>query len=206
MKAFLDCTRQTLEGGRVHRYTLFRANEPLRFDEVLGLWQHDEDFRSFFGELLAVSPWPAYRWETPPLTTASAGREFEFVLVDAPEIDLAADAAPFAGHFRRDRDSDEGEASIAVFANLGGDATMVVPSPRAAAAAYGHLAAFMRHGPPIQRHALWQVVGRTMEASLSDRPAWLSTAGGGVAWLHVRVDSVPKYYAHDPYRGTEPES
>ncbi|MGI9175867.1 MAG: DUF6940 family protein [Rhodothermales bacterium] len=24
---------------------------------------------------------------------------------------------------------------------------------------------------------------------------WLSTAGGGVSWLHVRLDSRPKYYA-----------
>ena len=30
-------------------------------------------------------------------------------------------------------------------------------------------------------------------------PTWVSTAGGGVAWLHVRLDSAPKYYTHRPY-------
>jgi len=29
---------------------------------------------------------------------------------------------------------------------------------------------------------------------------WVSTSGLGVAWLHVRVDSKPKYYSHEAYR------
>jgi hypothetical protein len=28
---------------------------------------------------------------------------------------------------------------------------------------------------------------------------WLSTSGLGVAWLHIRLDSTPKYYQHQPY-------
>ncbi len=31
-------------------------------------------------------------------------------------------------------------------------------------------------------------------------PVWLSTAGAGVSWLHVRLDDRPKYYGHGPYR------
>jgi len=34
-------------------------------------------------------------------------------------------------------------------------------------------------------------------------PTWLSTAGGGVAWLHVRLDTRPKYYRYNPYRAIE---
>jgi hypothetical protein len=29
---------------------------------------------------------------------------------------------------------------------------------------------------------------------------WLSTAGAGVPWLHVRLDDAPKYYGHAAYR------
>ena len=44
-------------------------------------------------------------------------------------------------------------------------------------------------------------VGTTvLQAALSEKPLWLSTAGGGVAWLHLRIDSRPKYYSHRPYR------
>ena len=32
-----------------------------------------------------------------------------------------------------------------------------------------------------------------VEARIDDRPLWLSTAGDGVAWLHVRLDQRPKY-------------
>ena len=31
------------------------------------------------------------------------------------------------------------------------------------------------------------------------RPTWLSTEGSGVPWLHVRLDSRPKYYHHAAY-------
>ena len=32
------------------------------------------------------------------------------------------------------------------------------------------------------------------------KPVWLSTAGAGVAWVHVRLDDRPKYYGYDAYR------
>ena len=34
---------------------------------------------------------------------------------------------------------------------------------------------------------------------LGGKPVWLSTAGLGVGWLHVRLDDRPKYYRHAPY-------
>ena len=66
--------------------------------------------------------------------------------------------------------------------------------------AYGHLAAFVREAPREQVHALWARVGELVLERVSNVPLWLSTAGGGVAWLHVRLDSRPKYYTHAPYR------
>ena len=80
-----------------------------------------------------------------------------------------------------------------------GDATLVVPSPRGPDAAYGHLAAFVRGASEAQNHALWEAVGEAVEERLNQRPLWLSTAGGGVSWLHVRLDARPKYYAYRPY-------
>jgi hypothetical protein len=46
---------------------------------------------------------------------------------------------------------------------------------------------------------LWRNVGETMQQRITDRPVWLNTAGGGVSWLHVRLDSWPKYYRFRPY-------
>jgi hypothetical protein len=64
------------------------------------------------------------------------------------------------------------------------------------------LAAFIRRAPRTQVHDLWRVVGATMEGQLSAMPVWLSTAGMGVSWLHIRLDSRPKYYGFRPYRRT----
>jgi hypothetical protein len=191
----LEFTQEPLSGGRVHKYSLTDNAQPLRYAAVLDLWQHDDAFRSFFFALLRDSPFSAYRWETPPITRDTVDRPFEFVLLDAHGLACTPDATAFAGHFTAD-DSDQG---IVDFDNLGRDATLVVPSPRAPESVYGHLAAFIRVGPDSQRHALWRTVGRTASQKTSHRPTWISTAGGGVAWLHVRLDSRPKYYGFRPY-------
>jgi hypothetical protein len=48
--------------------------------------------------------------------------------------------------------------------------------------------------------AVWQAVGDALLARVAADPVWLSTAGLGVSWLHVRLDSRPKYYRHVPYK------
>lgn len=105
------------------------------------------------------------------------------------------DADPFNEHFDRETGSD-----VLAFANLGGDAMLVVPRPIADASAYAHIAAFVRHAPQAQRLELWRTVGEATARRLGSKPLWLSTAGGGVAWLHARLDGRPKYYAFAPYR------
>lgn len=77
---------------------------------------------------------------------------------------------------------------------------LVVPCPQEASTDYGHLAAFTHNAPTAQQHCLWSKVGQAVAQKLSHQPLWVSTAGGGVAWLHVRLDMYPKYYHHNPYR------
>ena len=76
---------------------------------------------------------------------------------------------------------------------------LVVPRPDGPPAAYGHLAAFVRQAPERQKHDLWPAVAAAMKARIGGDPVWLSTAGAGVPWLHVRLDNSPKYYGHRPY-------
>jgi hypothetical protein len=191
-----DYTVELLDGGRTQRYRLRRAGGgPVSFGEVLRFWQDDEGFRSSFLAVLAGAPYGAYRWETPPVTAATAGREFEFVLLHASGLDGPSDDQTFAEKFA----AADG-APVTVFPNLGNDAVLVVPLPGGPPSAYRHLAAFVRGGHDPQKHALWEAVGAAMRARLGANPVWLSTAGMGVAWLHVRLDSVPKYYGFEPYK------
>ena len=191
-----DCTVQSLQGGRAIRYAPRQGRSPVRYREVLRLWRQDEGFRSYFISLLAGASFEGYRWETPPITLATADRDFEFVLLDAPGIDRMAEVRAFDEQFRA---AGAGRQVVA-FSNLGNDAVLVVPCPMGPPADYVHLAAFVRRAPAAQVHELWRVVGETMEARLDETPIWLSTAGMGVSWLHVRLDSRPKYYGFGEYR------
>ena len=192
-----DARIDTLDGGRVLRAGIKRDGKPVSYAEVLELWQSDDSFRAFFNALLADAPYRAYLWETPPITRATGTRDFECVLVDSPALaGMTPDPEAFAGHF----EAAGAGANVAAFTNLGGDGFLVAPTPRAPLAAYPHLAAFVREAPVAQQQAFWHAVGGHLSDRLSERPLWLSTNGLGVAWLHVRLDSRPKYYAFAPYR------
>lgn len=186
---------ERLDTGRVIKFAIELDSTLVSYTDVLGRWRDDGAFRSYFIGLLADAPFAAFRWETPPMTTATANRPFEFVLLDSPGLARTPDSDAFAEHFRR-----APPGGVVEFANLGKDAIMVVPCPGGAISAYGHLGAFVRQAPEAQQHALWAQVGAVMQRRLSAKPVWLSTAGAGVAWLHVRLDDRPKYYGYAPYR------
>lgn len=192
----ISAETESLNEGRVLKTHLRHLGEPLAYSEVLKLWRDDEDFQTFYIALLAAAPFSAFRWETPPITTDTLSRPFEFVLLDCPALDGRADPAAFASHLAAAKPD---QAAVA-FANLGRDAFLVVPTQQESPSAYGHLAAFTRKAPAAQNHALWMTVAQEVLAHVSDRPLWLSTAGLGVPWLHVRLDSRPKYYGYQPYR------
>lgn len=186
-----------LNEGRVLSYRLLRDRQPLSWSDVVGLWQNDQSFRCFFVAVLADAPFPAYFWETPPVTSATINGEFAFVLVDSPQLaGICTAQQAFENHFA----SAEPGASVIEFSNLGGDATLVVPCRRGPLSAYSQISAFARLAPEDQQHQLWKLVGATLERQLGAEPVWLSTSGLGIYWIHIRFDSAPKYYTHEPYR------
>ncbi len=192
-----DTQIESLESGCIHQVKILCDGEPVSYAEAIDRWQVDGDFRDFFIGLLAEAPYDAYLWETPPITRMTSTRPFEFVFVESLDLArLSPDPAAFAQHF----EAADIEIGVVSFWNLGGDARLVAPSPRDSLTTYPHLAAFARAAPASQQHAFWSTVGTNVADSLSDRPLWLSTNGLGVAWLHVRLDTRPKYYTFQPYR------
>ena len=107
------------------------------------------------------------------------------------------------------------------FRNLSGDALLIAPKPmmnedldstsfsssssssRSSMDYYAHVAEFCRHASHDQIDGFWKHVAIHYLKELSNKknqPLWLSTCGTGVPWLHVRLDTHPKYYSHIPYK------
>jgi hypothetical protein len=170
----------------------------LSFLQVLELLEYSASFATFLTSTLAASSLDAFFWEWPPLIDDRLNASFESVLVAAPAlVGKSADAHAFAGQFERAGS----DAPVVTFANIGGDATLIVPTPEARNhRCYSHLASFVRLGPDQQVVEFWHAVGRAALSAMSSHPIWISTSGTGVSWLHLRLDSRPKYYQYTAYR------
>ena len=169
--------------------------QPLTFGDVIAGWRDDTGFRDLFIAELAATPYPAFFWELPDLSPAAISSPFECVVIGSEALtDMRADPNDFAEHLK------PAAPVVVSFPNLDGDAVLVVPRQISGLACYGHLAAFVREAPREQQHALFQILADETEKLLNaGRRFWISTSGLGVPWVHVRLDTYPKYYQYRPY-------
>ncbi len=186
-------TTDELQPGKLIKYQLLCHKRVLSYRQFIDGLETDQHFRRWFSEVLASSSFNAFRWETLPLSNTTKNRPFEFVLINAPALcNRTLDPQTFSEYF-----TDE---PIVSFKSLGGDATLIVPSPQCDGENYDHLAGFIRSAPEAQIDALWRLIGLTLKNQSGEVPVWLNSEGSGVAWLHVRIDTKPKYYSYEPYR------
>ena len=190
-------TDEALQSDTV-RITFSDDGGTLSFRQVFDLLQSSEEFADTITEALVRSPFGGFFWEVHPVTTRTQDHTFECVIVHGSILTrLRPDASAFSEHF----DVLEANRTVTTFRNLGGDATLVVPAPlRRSIGHYAHLASFLREGEGDQIREFWRAVGTACLAQISESPFWLSTAGLGVSWLHLRLDSRPKYYRHPTYK------
>ena len=181
---------------------------PLTWRALLELWRTPSGAQAFSEALLAASRLVdsgggPFRWECPPLSQGALAESYECVVVSDPWLDVPADAVPF-------REQLATSDTTATFANLSGRSTLVIPTKtNGGRTQVAHLEAFLRTAPDAHIADLWHAVADAVQRRLdtrADTRFWLSTAGGGVAWLHVRLDPTPKYYHHDPYCSVPPLS
>lgn len=184
-------------GNQTTHHQLYQNDRQLTFEEVANLWADSQSFREFYIQILRDSPYAAFFWEAPPVTKDTFNRPYEFVLVESGMLArVGPEPNTFAEHFEKPSTYE----GIIAFSNLGGDARLVVPKPLGDHSIYPHLANFVRNAPESQVHELFRAVSENLQKRLSSQPVWLSTAGMGVFWVHVRLDSRPKYYRHQPYK------
>lgn len=192
----LRAIREEYDDGNTLKFRIQCDGELLSYAQVIEKWIGDHDFRDFYCSLMKDSGLVSYVWETPAITTRSLERAFEFVLLSIPIWSGMPDLRTYEEYF----DEDAGDHGVVAFPNIGNDALLVVPSPLTPGVDYSNLAAFFANAPEEQQHGLWRMLGNCAKERITGEPLWISVAGGGIAWLHVRLDSYPKYYRYGPYK------
>ncbi|MEM8906435.1 MAG: hypothetical protein AAGD05_01210 [Bacteroidota bacterium] len=184
----------SVKKDKITHYNISKNDLPLTVKEVIQHWINDPDFRFFYNTILQNSDFESCFWEHPPITKLDMDQEYAFVLIQSNALQhVEAEINAFQSYFDTDKE-------VVAFPNLRGDAQLVVPTPTNDPKIYAHLTKFARHASPNQIDAFWRQVGLTYSNAIDRSKKWLSTAGLGVYWLHVRIDSRPKYYKYDLYK------
>lgn len=166
----------------------------LAFHQVLDLLRSSSEFIQFYNHALSSCGFDAFFWEHPPVTQKNLDQPYECNLINSTFLaGTAPDPKTFSQYFQ-----DEKEA--VAFMNLGGDAELIVPCPPKNQPGFAHIGSFVRNASKKQTERFWKLTAERMHASISNQPAWLSTSGLGVFWLHARIDSRPKYYQTAEYK------
>ncbi|MBX9890609.1 MAG: hypothetical protein K2X94_05060 [Amoebophilaceae bacterium] len=187
--------------GEAKEYVINDNGVRLTYHKVLTLLKTCSIFRSFVIDFFKNIPYNAYFWETVPVSVHEwQNKVFQFVVISTTALShRSPDREHFKDHFIRAENQNK---KVISFQSLGKDAFLIAPCPNQAAN-YGHIAAFVKYAPLAQQHALWMKIGEEMSKVIQEakgQKKWLSTAGEGISWLHVRIDSRPKYYKYTLYK------
>jgi hypothetical protein len=196
-------------------YIKFKCD--LSFEKVISLMIDTEsdvaaEFRHQLETILKVRDGDGMSqlfWECPPVTYETfESAVFEFVVLPTSSLThppILMSEVHFADKLTASGAA--GAAGAVAFTSLGGDATLVAPLPEKGAKDRGsmftELQAFLEHGSDDQRKLWWKTLAETYTEGLKSgvgRKLWLSTHGGGVGYLHGRIDTRPKYYHYTPYK------
>ena len=187
------------------KFQLYDGSTPVYFDRVLELLEFpNAHFAKQLTKQLAMVPLEAFLWECPPISFSTVAKiPFEFVVLPADGlVRKKSDPIAFSYQF------ENCDQHIVTFMNTGKDAQLVVPCPLPGESSgddymkYGHLATFLRAASEEHIGAFWRRVAAATRQRLDSYAGhiWLSTNGLGVQWLHMRLDSTPKYYNWEPYK------
>ena len=182
--------------GMVHRIRFEWVGSALTFEDALALMKWNVTFLDFLTSLLTNCEMDGFVWELPPVSASTLNRPFEFVLIDTGQpYHRAADPSDFEVHLK----PLAGREEIAKFKNLSGDAILVVPSV-IDGADYRDFLHFLQTAETSHIQGLWKALAGAVTEALTEQPLWISVSGAGVAWLHIRLDTQPKYYLFSAFR------
>ena len=122
---------------------------------------------------------------------------------------ICADPSDFQNQFDKNADDNNTTETVIAFHNLSKDAVLVVPrhgSEKKDLRKYHHLASYLTNSSQEDiRKLLKKTADKVIELhedkerTANNTPLYVSTHGGGVPWLHIRLCNSPKYYHYKLY-------
>lgn len=185
-------------------YRIARDNIFLSWKDIFEeLVKPGDKFVSSFITLMESIELKTYYLEFVPVSRENFDKiAFEFVVIKTNEFDKKADLKQF-GPDKLDTNSNE----IRVFPNISNTALLICPcyNHQNKMDEYIHIGKFIS-STQIHREQKIMLFKTAFNVyldqllKLPDRKLWLSTHGRGVAWLHIRIDLIPKYISWNKYK------
>ena len=131
----------------------------------------------------------SFFWET-SCVTKSLSTEYKEKYIENNELHkMKQNYQSFAKKINASQHKD-----VLSFFNLSKTSLLVVPKPRSNKK-FTTLKQFMDNATEKQQKVFWRKVVSCIHKMLKTHDkVWVSTHGRGVPYLHVRIDTVPKYY------------
>lgn len=180
------------------RFRLKKDSQNLSFKEVFELWSSDLEFVKFYKNELIKLNYKAFYWEHPAIKKEFLEKKYECILQRARSLEhLPSNENAFSEYIHS-------MDQVVDFMNLGKNARLVVPTKKTNQEIYNHLGKFIRFAEDEQIIEVFKRTGVTiLEEVEKTKLIWLNTAGLGVIWLHIRMDTRPKYYKTKKYKNPD---
>ncbi len=155
----------------------------MNIGKARNLLSKNKTFRSTCTRILQSVSYPDYVWYLCKIEKGYETNPFKFI-VKQTVLDCKEDPKTF--------DAVNFDKSMNIIPNLSKNALLLVPKylQKSRNGCYTSIAKFMRYGPPSQVDDFWKILAEILTYKID---AWISTHGHGVCYLHLRIDSQPKY-------------
>lgn len=163
--------------------------------DLVSLLKLNREFRILYNSAINSTNFDAFYWEHPVIGLETINHSYRCAIIESSSLSkVKANFTPFSDKF-------DSNSIVVSFSNLKNDAILLVPNPHVVDDfSLSSIAEVVRSNNESLIDELWRRVGESVEKTYSFRDVYLSTAGNGVYWCHIRLDSRPKYYKNSHYR------
>ena len=182
-----------LNNSNIIKIKIYKDSIMVTWDQILYLWKNSNKFIKFFIDLIKSTQFDNFFWECPPINLKNIQyQNFECYIINSNNNFGKASDNSFKSYF-----NENPSKKIISFYNPSRSCLLIVPCPleEIEKNCYLNISTFIKHAPKPQIYILWKQISTLLKKQLkNNHHIWLNTHGLGVPWLHVRLDTIPKYY------------